>query len=130
LALLRSSYLSNALAAGSLLVALRADHHHEQSAEPGRPPSRTATGSEPQSAPPPSERQAVELAFESLRDRLTSAGFAQARAGELACELLDELLTNAAEAAVFVDALAAVPDDSARPKHPVKTRGGRHRRSS
>ena len=36
LALLRSPYLSNALAAGSLLVAFRADHHPEQATEGDR----------------------------------------------------------------------------------------------
>lgn len=123
LALLRSPYLANALAVGSLLVAFRADHHHEQATEADRPAARVAAGSKP----PASERQALELAFESLRDRLASAGFDQARASRLACELLEELLTDTAEAALFVDALAAVPDRGRRPQHSAATRRGRHR---
>lgn len=130
LALLRSPYLSNALAAGSLLLAFRADHRHEQAAEAGRPASRTAAGPEPQQAPPVNERQALELAFESLRDRLTSAGFDQARVGHLAYELLEELLTDTEEAAEFVDALAAVPDSGARPQHSAATHRRRHRKGS
>jgi hypothetical protein len=125
LALLRSPYLSNALAAGSLLVAFRADQHHEQATEAGRPASRTAAESEP---PPVSERQALESAFESLRDRLAVAGFDQARAGQFAYELLEELLTDTAEAALFVDALAAVPASGAPPQHSAATHTGRHRR--
>jgi hypothetical protein len=128
LAFLRSPYLSNTLAAGSLLVAFRADHHYEQATEAGRTAFRAAAESEPQPAPPVSERQALELAFESLRDRLASAGFDQARAGQLAGELLEELLTDTADAALFVDALAAVPDSGARPQHPAATRRGRHRK--
>lgn len=116
---LRSPYLSNALAAGSLLVAFRAGYHHQQPAE---------AGPEPPPAPPASERQALESAYESLSDRLTSAGFDQARAGQLAYELLEELLTDTAEAAQFVAALAAVPDSTARPQHPARADKGRHRR--
>jgi hypothetical protein len=126
LAVLRSPYLSNALAAGSLLVAFRADHHQEQAAAAGRPASRTAAESEP--APPASERQALELAFGSLRDRLASAGFDQVRAGQLSYELLEELLTDTAEAAQFVEALAAVPDRGARPQQSTSTHTGRHRK--
>jgi hypothetical protein len=125
LALLHSPYLSNALAAGSLLVAFRADHHHEQATQAGRAADRTAAESEP---PPVSERQALESAFESLRDRLAVAGFDQARAGRLAYELLEELLTDTAEAALFVDALAAVPAGSTPPQHSAATHTGRHRR--
>jgi hypothetical protein len=77
-----------------------------------------------------SERQAVELAFKSLHDRLAAAGFSQKRADTLAYELLDELLTDAAEAALFVEALTAVPDGGARGKSSAKTRGKRSRRSS
>jgi hypothetical protein len=125
LALLRSPYLSNALASGSLLVTFRADHRHEQAAEAGRAASRRATEPEPQ-PPPVSERQALESAFESLRDRLASAGFGQARAGQVACELLEELLTDTMEAALFVDALAAVPDSGVR----TRRSAARHRKGS
>jgi hypothetical protein len=129
--LLRSPDLSNALAAGSLLVALRADHGHGQASEPERPAARTAT--RPKSPPPPpvSERQAVELALASLRDRLSSAGFPRERAAQLARELLEELLTDAADAAdaaLFVDALTAVPDGGGRLKSSAKRRGKRARR--
>ena len=129
LSLLRGPYLSNALAAGSLLVALRADHGQGQASEAGRPAARTATESEPPPLPV-SERQAVELAFESLRDRLASAGFTQERADRLAYELLKELLTDAADAALFVDALSAVPDGGTRLKSSAKTKGRQPRRSS
>jgi hypothetical protein len=129
LPLLRGSYLSNALAAGSLLVALRGDHRHAQAAETDPPTARPPTGPEPP-ALPGSERRALELAFESLRDRLLTAGFDQARAGEVAYELLEELLRDAADAALFVDALAAVPDGGAPPDSPAKARGrGRHLRT-
>ena len=128
LALLRSPYLSNALAAGSLLVAFRADHRHEQATEAGRPAPRTPAEPEPQQALPVSERQALELAFKSLSDRLASAGFDQARAGHLAYELLEELLMDTEEAALLVDALAAVPDSDARTQHSAATHRGRHRK--
>jgi hypothetical protein len=114
LAFLRSPYLSNAIATAGLLIAFRADHHHEQAA--------------PQ-ATPLAERQALDAAFESLRDRLASAGFTKARADELAYELLEELLTDTAEAAQFVDALAAVPGSGGgRPQQPAATHGGQHRK--
>jgi hypothetical protein len=130
LAFLRSPYLSNALAAGSLLVAFRAEHHHGQPAEPRRPASRIAAGPEPPPAPPANERQALESAYESLRDRLASAGFDQARAGHLAYELLEDLLTDPAEAAQFVGALAAVPASGGRPQRSAATRPKRHRKGS
>jgi hypothetical protein len=114
LAFLRSPFLSNALAAAGLLVAFRADHHHGQVA-----PQATPLG----------ERQALEAAFESLRDRLASAGFSKARADDLAYELLEELLTDTAEAAQFVDALAAVPGSGGGPpRQPAATHGGQHRK--
>ena len=129
IAFLGSPYLGNALAGGSLLVAFRAEH--------GRPAARTAAEAEPQRAqpaqpaqpaPPASERTALESAFESLRDRLTSAGFEPARSGQLAYELLEELLTDTAEAAQFVDALAAVPDSGAPPRRSAAKRGDRRRK--
>jgi hypothetical protein len=130
LAFLRSPYLSNALAAGSLLVAFRSGHRHGQATEAGPPASRMAAGTESPQAPPANERQALELAFASLRDRLAGAGFDQARATKLAYELLDELLMDTAEGAQFVAALAAVPDSGARPEHPAVTRRRRHRKGS
>jgi hypothetical protein len=127
LALLGSSYLSNALAAGSLLVAFRAGHGHEQAPERSRagfPAAELAS----QPAPPASERYALELAFASLRDRLAAAGFDEARAGQLSYELLEELLTDTAEATQFVTALAAVPDSSVRPQRAAAKGSGRHRK--
>jgi hypothetical protein len=122
---LRSTYLSNALAAASLLAALRAGRGSGPGA--GAPEPVVAQGAaEPGPAPPVNEKQAVERAFESLCDRLKSAGFSQERSGRLAYELLEELLADAADAAAFVDALAAVPDDT-RPGSPAKTRGRRPR---
>lgn len=126
-AFLGSSYFSNAVAAGSLLLAFRAEHHHERAPQSQSEPQSESQPAPP--APPESEKQALESAFESLRGRLTAAGFEEARAGQLAYELLGELLTDTAEAAQFVDALAAVPDgapprDSAA-KHPGRRRKGR-----
>ncbi len=114
LAFLRSPYVGNALAAAGMVIAFRAERHHEQAA--------------PQ-ATPLAERQALETAFGSLRDRLASAGFTRARADELACDLLEELLADTAEAAQFVDALAAVPDSGGgRIEKPAAAHGGQHRK--
>jgi hypothetical protein len=52
-------------------------------------------------------------AFDTLRGRLTAAGFDQARAGELAHGLLQELATDTASATQFLDALTTVPEDPA-----------------
>jgi hypothetical protein len=123
--LLRSSYLSNALAAGSLLAALRAGRGSGPSAGAPEPAvAEVASGPGPRAGPPENEKQAVEHAFESLRDRLTSAGFSQERSGQVAYDLLEELLADAADAAAFVDALAAVPD-ATRPGSAAKARGRR-----
>lgn len=127
-AFLGSPYLSNSLAAGSLLVAFRAEHHDKQATQAGPPASRTAAHPEPRPMPPESERRALESAFESLRDRLESAGFDQARAGQLSYELLEELLTDTADAAQFVDALAAVPDSAAESRHSAAKHAGRRRK--
>jgi hypothetical protein len=122
LALLRGSYLSNALAAASLIAALRAGHGGEAPAAE-RPAVPAATATQPPPAPPVSERQAVERAFASLRASLTTAGFTPERANWLAYVLLEELLADAAEAAVFVEALSAVPDAGARPRPSAKPKG-------
>jgi hypothetical protein len=127
LSLLRSPYLSNVLAVGSLLVALRAGHGDGRASGADRPAVRMAAGPVPPPALLANERQAVELAFESLRDRLAVAGFTEERAGLLACELLAELLMDAAEAALFLDAL--MRDGGARLESPVKTKGKHARRS-
>jgi hypothetical protein len=123
--LLRSPYLSNALAAGSLLAALRAGRGSGPSAGAPEPVvAEVASRPAPRAGPPVNEKQAVEHAFESLRDRLTSAGFSQERSGQVAFDLLKELLADAADAAAFVDALAAVPEGT-RPGSAAKARGGR-----
>jgi hypothetical protein len=123
--LLRSPYFSNAVAAGSLLVALRAGRH-QHVPEPGQPaPSATAAPLLSDAAPPTSERQALEFAFSSLRDRLTAAGIARDRADGVAYELLDELLKDAAGAGTFVEALSAVPDEGRHAKESAKDRSGK-----
>jgi len=129
LSLLGSSYVGNALAAGVLFVTVRAGHEDQHASEPERPSASAATRPEPP-ALPTNERQAVELAFASLRERLEATGFPRERAGELAWGLLEELLTNAAEAAVFVDALAAVPNDVTRKGSSAKAKGKKARRNS
>jgi hypothetical protein len=123
LPLLSGPALSNLLAAASLLVALRAGHGCGQHAEPDRPPAQ---------APEParSDKDAVDLAFASLRGRLITAGLTEKRADEVTFKLLEELLKDPAEAAQFVDALSAVPDGDARPKSSAKTKGRRARRRS
>lgn len=125
LALLGSSYASNVLAAGSLIVALRAGRGDAEAQEAGKPAGPAHTGPPPLPLP---EEQAVELAFESLRSRLTAAGFPPERASHLAAEMLQELLTDAADAAVFVGALSAVPDAGARPTPPAGKKGRHVRR--
>jgi hypothetical protein len=128
LALLRSPYFGNAMAAGGLLAALRPAHHDGPRTATGPPAAQRPAEQEPGQPLPPSERQALELAFESLRDRLASAGFDPTRAGHLAHELLEELATDTTDAALFVAALTAVPDSAARSRQPVAAHGGRHRR--
>jgi hypothetical protein len=126
--LLGSGYLANTLAASSLMVALRQEHGGGPSGEQGghEPPGPAG----PAAAPPPaSERQAIEQSFATLRDRLTAAGFDQPRADEIAYGLLAELLSDAANAALFIDALTAVPDgagkDEAGKKEPNAKRSFR-----
>lgn len=126
LALLRSAYLSNALAAGSLLAALRAAHGRGQELTDGQ----AAALPEAPQAVPLNEKRAMEQAFWSLRCDLTFAGFPPERADQIAYELLEELLADAADAALFVDALSAEPDDGGRLEHRAKTKGKRLPRSS
>lgn len=127
LGLLRSPYLSNGLAAGGIAVALRAGRADGQSPEPGEPAAEPQSGPGP--APVPAgEMQAVELAFTSLRDRLTAAGFSRQRADELAYQLLEELLADTAQAALFLDALTAVPERGARKELPASRKAARARK--
>jgi hypothetical protein len=115
LPLLRGPYVSNLLAAVSLYVALRIDPGRGRRAEPGRPPAQAQEL-------PVSERQALDYALASLRARLLAAGLVEERADQVAVELLEELLEDAVDAALFVDALSAVPDGGARPKPSAKGR--------
>jgi hypothetical protein len=128
--LLGSGYLANTLAAASLVVALRQEHgdgppSDEQDGHPDAPPaaeSPVQALSPAAAAPPASERQALEQSFKTLRDRLAAAGFDQPRADEIAYGLLEELLSDAANAAMFIDALTAVPDEAGKRK--TKARRG------
>lgn len=116
LALLGSSFLGNGLAAGSLIVALRAARSAKE--EPGTPAGAAENG-----PPPAPEGQAVALAFESLRARLVSAGFRPDQASELAFVLLEELVTDPADATLFLQALTAVRGGTARQVAPQRPRG-------
>jgi len=63
-----------------------------------------------------------------LRERLKAAGFDQVRADELAYGLLEELLSDTASAATFLDALTAVPDDgTAQPRKANRHISGRRK---
>lgn len=102
LSLLGSSYLGNAVGVTSLLVALRQGHRDKSDSEKDE---QAIAG-----LPPANERQALEQSLKTLRGRLTEAGFAPPRANELAHGLLEEMLSDAASAAQFIDAITAVPD--------------------
>jgi hypothetical protein len=115
-ALLGSAYVSNALAAASLLTALRQGRGHRPAGEGGQPDAGAARRPVPEPAVPTSEKQAVEQAFATLSGRLTAAGFDQSRASELAYGLIAELLADAASASLFVNALTAVPIESTQPR--------------
>jgi hypothetical protein len=110
LSLLGSSYLGNAVGVMGLLVALRQGHRDEQASE------KQASEEDEQAIagpPPANERQALEQSLQTLRGRLTDAGFASPRANELAYGLLEEMLSDAASAAgaaQFIGAITAVPD--------------------
>lgn len=129
--LLGSAYVANALTAAGLVVALRQGREHRTSGEPGEQAgSPPADGSSPPltvPSPPASEREAVEQSFAALRGRLTAAGFDQARADELAYGLLEELLSDAASASLFIDALTAVPEESPRKGMLAQRIFGRHK---
>lgn len=103
LGLLGSSYLGNAVGVTSLVVALRQGHRDSPASEK----EEQAVAS----PPPANEKQAMEQSLESLRGRLTDAGFAPPRANELAHGLLEEMLSDAASAAQFIGAITAVPDN-------------------
>jgi hypothetical protein len=79
-------------------------------------------------APDGNEGQAVKQAFLALRERLKAAGFDQVRADELAYGLLEELLSDTASAAVFLDSLTAAPDDeAAQPRKANRRISGRRK---
>jgi hypothetical protein len=102
LSLLGSNYLGNAVGVTSLLVALRQGHRDKPASEK----DEQAIGS----PSPVNERQALVQSLKTLRGRLTEAGFAPPRANELAHGLLEEMLSDAASAAQFIDVITAVPD--------------------
>jgi hypothetical protein len=63
-----------------------------------------------------------------LCERLKAAGFDQVRADELAYGLLEELLSDTASAAVFLDSLTAAPDDeAAQPRKANRRISGRRK---
>ena len=114
--LLGSGYLANTLAAAGLVVALRQERSDgpsgEHSGSPGASPAAKPPVPSPEAVPPPaSEKQALEQSFRALRDRLAAAGFDRPRADEIAYGLLEELLSDAVNAAMFIDTLTAVPDE-------------------
>jgi hypothetical protein len=101
--LLSSPSLGNTLAAGSLLIAVRDSRKagHE---------AKTATPSPAESAPALSnEKESIERAFDTLRERLRAGGFSPERATEVTYGLLAELLSDTAGAAAYLDALSAAP---------------------
>lgn len=114
-AFLGSPQVANALAAASLLTALRQRRPAESPQGPSQPAQIQPLAEPVDTAPAPAgnERQAVRQAFLALRERLKAAGFDQVRADELAYGLLEELLSDTASAATFLDSLNAVPDDGA-----------------
>jgi hypothetical protein len=129
-AFLGSPQMANALAAASLLTALRQGRPAESPQEPGQPaqvqPPAGPVDAEP--VPAGNERQAVRQAFLALRERLKAAGFDQVRVGELAYGLLEELLSDTAGAAMFLDSLTAVADDgAARPRKANRRISGRRK---
>jgi hypothetical protein len=77
---------------------------------------------------PDREWQAAVVAFETLHGRLTAAGIPPGPAGQLAFELLEELLADPPDAAAFLAALSAVPDGGAQPAPPAGKRGRHVRR--
>jgi len=114
-AFLGSPQVANALAAASLLTALRQGRPPESPQDP-RQPAEVRSSAEPVDGAPAqagNERQAVEQAFLALRERLKATGFDHVRADELAYGLLEELLSDTASAAVFLDSLTVAPDDKA-----------------
>jgi hypothetical protein len=62
----------------------------------------------------------VEQSFETLRGRLTAAGFDEPRADELAYGLLEELLSDAAGAAQLINALTEVPVEAPKREMPIR----------
>jgi hypothetical protein len=125
-----SPQVANVLAAASLLTALRQGRPAESPQEPGQPAQVRLPAGPAGAAPAPAgnERRAVRQAFLALRERLKAAGFDQVRADELAYGLLEELLSDTASAAVFLDSLTAVPDgEAARPRKASRRISGRRK---
>jgi hypothetical protein len=101
--LLGSPSLGNAIAAGSLLIAVRDSHKERHDTANATPPPVESA------APSANERQGIEQAFDALSGRLRAAGFAPERANDLTYGLLVELLSDTVSAAAYLDALSAVP---------------------
>jgi hypothetical protein len=117
LGLLGSGYVGNAVGVAGLLVALRQGHRDK--------PAGEKDGQAIADPPSTSEREALEQSLQVLRGRLTDAGFAPSRANELAHGLLEEMLSDTASAAQFIDAITAAPDKP--PKgHRLSLRFTRH----
>ena len=107
MALLRDPYVTDTLATGSLLATLKLTRDRRRMGATASDAAELEQSRE--SIAQLTERQIVGHALESLSDRLSNAGFAPARADNIAYELIAEMLTDAADAARFVDALTAVP---------------------
>lgn len=124
-----SPQVANALAAASLLTALRQGRPAKAPQEPGQSARVQPSAGPADASPVPAgnEQQAVRQAFLALRERLTAAGFDQVRADELTYGLLEELLSDAASAAMFLDSLTAVQDDGAAPRKANRRIPGRRK---
>jgi hypothetical protein len=117
LSLLGSGYVGNVVGVTGLLIALRQGHGDKA---PGEKNEQAIA-----SPPPASEREALEHSLKVMRGRLTDAGFAPARANELARGLLEEMLSDAANAVQFIDAITAVPDKTSK-RHRLSLRFFKH----
>jgi hypothetical protein len=128
LALLRGPYVADTVAASGLLAVVKLTRDQRRPERPGRMDADGVAD-----LPPPgplTERQAVGHAFESLSGRLSEAGFAPERADQIAHDLIAELLTDTAGAAMFVECLTVVPPSgmpAAGSGRPGERRGSSHR---
>jgi hypothetical protein len=107
--LLGSSSLGNALATGSLLIAVRDSRRARHDARSATPAAQSPTTG-------PSEQREIGQAFDTLHERLRAAGFSPDQATELTYGLLAELLSDKAGAVAYLDALSAVPSADKPPR--------------